>query len=380
MLEFVDGNTALLRAAIDAGCDFFAGYPITPATSILLEAVRELPPRGGVVVQGEDEIASIGMCLAAAMAGRKAMTASSGPGMSLFSETLGLAVMGEVPLVVVDVQRMGPATGGATTSADGDVQFARWCAPGGYPIPVLAPTDVRSAYVVTRHAFNLAERLRTPVILLSSKEVAMTRQTVDLDAERDGIPVATRTPFEGPGSYLPYHVARPQDVPAFSPIGGEHPVRFTTSIHDERGEITSDASRIAAKLTHLERKITEGTAGVVLADDDIQDGAETLVVAYGVAAAAARDAVDDIRAGGGRVSLLTLFTLWPFPDRRVRAAARGHARVVVPEHNFGQVAREVERAVHGAAVVPLQRVDGGMISPSAIVGTVGAARPRTVRT
>ena len=117
MLEFIDGNTALLRAALDAGCDFYAGYPITPATSILLEAMREIPARGGVAIQGEDEIASIGMCLAASMAGRRAMTATSGPGMSLFSETIGLAVMGEVPLVIVDVQRMGPATGGATTSA-----------------------------------------------------------------------------------------------------------------------------------------------------------------------------------------------------------------------------------------------------------------------
>jgi len=150
------------------------------------------------------------MCIAASMAGRKAMTATSGPGMSLMSESIGLAVMGEVPLVIVDVQRMGPATGGATTSADGDVQFARWCAPGGYPIPVVAPTDVRTAYVVARHAFNLAERLRTPVILLSSKEVAMTRQTVDLDAERARLPSRRADSSTGDGAYVPYRVARPR--------------------------------------------------------------------------------------------------------------------------------------------------------------------------
>ncbi len=125
MIEFIDGNTAVVRAALDAGCDFFAGYPITPSTSILHDLVRELPPRGGVVVQAEDEIASIGMCLAASVAGRRAMTATSGPGTSLMSETIGLAIMGEAPLVIVAVQRMGPATGGATTSADGDVQFVR---------------------------------------------------------------------------------------------------------------------------------------------------------------------------------------------------------------------------------------------------------------
>lgn len=378
MLEFVDGNTATVRAALDAGCDFFAGYPITPATSILTECLRELPPRGGVVVQGEDEIASIGMCLAASMAGRRAMTATSGPGMSLFSETIGLAVMGEVPLVVVDVQRMGPATGGATTSADGDVQFARWGTSGGYPLPVLAPYDVRTAYLVTRHAFALAERLRTPVVVLSSKDVGMTRQTVDLDAERAGAPSPSRRVFAGPAPFVPYRVERPGDVPAFSPIGGEHRVRFTTSLHDEHGEITGDPAKIAAKLTHLERKVTEDTEGVVLAEQDLTEDAETLVVAYGVAATGAREAVDDVRAHGGRASLLTLLTLWPFPDRMVREAARGARRVVVPEHNFGQVAREVQRCAPGREIVRVRRIDGGLVTPAAVAAAIGGAAQRTL--
>ncbi len=140
--EYVDGATAIVRGAIDAGCTFFAGYPITPASGILMAMMRELPKVGGVAMQGEDEIASMGMCLGAAMAGSKAMTATSGPGMSLYSENIGLAIMGEVPLVVVDVQRLGPATGGATTVAQGDVQFVRWGTAGGYPVIVLAPSSV----------------------------------------------------------------------------------------------------------------------------------------------------------------------------------------------------------------------------------------------
>jgi 2-oxoglutarate ferredoxin oxidoreductase subunit alpha len=370
MREFIDGNTAVVRAAVEAGCDFFAGYPITPATSILLEAIRELPPRDGVAVQGEDEIASIGMCIAASMAGRRAMTATSGPGMSLFSESLGLAVMGEVPLVVVDVQRMGPATGGATTGADGDVQFARWAAPGGCPWIVLAPTDVRTCFTLTRMAFSLAERYRTPVILLSSKEIALTRQTVDLD-EEPREPVASRPLHRDGGPYVPYRVERPEDVPDFSPVGGPHLVRFTTSMHDERGLLTGDAAKIVAKLTHLERKIPGDSDDVVHFDRDDGPGApDVLVLAYGVAACAAREAVEATRAEGRAVRLLVPYTLWPVPERAIREAAAGCRRVVVPEHNFGQYAREVERVLPGVEVAKVTRIDGGLLTPAAIAAEV----------
>src|SRR5665811_2175766 len=165
MIEFLEGNDAVVRAAIDAGCRFFAGYPITPATSILTGMMRALPEVGGVAVQGEDEIASIGMCIGAAMTGMKAMTATSGPGLSLYSENIGLAIIGETPLVIVDVQRQGPATGSATKGADGDIQFARWVTSGGLPIIALCPATVSEAYELTYRAFNLAEIYRTPVFV-----------------------------------------------------------------------------------------------------------------------------------------------------------------------------------------------------------------------
>ena len=162
MREFIDGNTAIVRGALAAGCDFFAGYPITPATPILLGMMRDLPRVGGVAVQGEDEIASFGFCIGAAMTGRRVLTATSGPGISLYSENIGLAIMGEVPLVIVDVQRMGPATGGATTAAQGDVQFIRWCTSGGYPIVVLSPATVADCYTLTMRAFDLLGALSLP--------------------------------------------------------------------------------------------------------------------------------------------------------------------------------------------------------------------------
>src|SRR5512142_1872178 len=153
MREFMDGAEAITRGALTAGCNFFAGYPITPAAPILLRMLRELPKVGGVGIQGEDEIASIGMCIGAAMTGARAMTATSGPGMSLYSEQIGLAVMGEVPLVIVDVQRLGPATGGATTVGQADVQFVRWGTSGGYPIIALSPSTVGECYALTVRAF-----------------------------------------------------------------------------------------------------------------------------------------------------------------------------------------------------------------------------------
>jgi len=182
MREFLTGNEAVVRGAIRAGCNFFAGYPITPASSILTEFVRAFGDGSGIAVQTEDEIAAIGQCIGAAMAGARALTASSGPGLSLYSENIGLAQMGEVPLVIVDCQRMGPATGGATATGEGDVLFARHVTAGGFPLPVLAATDAETAYRLTYEAFNIAERLRTPVIVLSSKDIALTRQTADLEA------------------------------------------------------------------------------------------------------------------------------------------------------------------------------------------------------
>ncbi|MEC8941706.1 MAG: pyruvate flavodoxin/ferredoxin oxidoreductase, partial [Verrucomicrobiota bacterium] len=179
--EFTDGSTAIVRAAIAAGCDFFAGYPITPASPILTMMMKEMPKIGGIAIQGEDEIASIGMCIGATMTGARAMTATSGPGISLCSENIGLAIMGEVPLVIVDVQRLGPGTGGATTVGQGDVQFLRWGTAGGYPVIVLAPSSVHECYGMTSRAFDLAERFRCPVFLLTDKELDLTANTVAAD-------------------------------------------------------------------------------------------------------------------------------------------------------------------------------------------------------
>src|SRR4030066_2226651 len=236
MRELINGAQAIARGAIHSGCTFFAGYPSTPATDILLYMIRELPKVGGIAIQAEDEIASMGFCIGAAMAGARVMTATSGPGSSLYSENIGLAIMGEVPMVIVDVQRMGPATGGATTVAQGDVQFLRWGTSGGYPVIVLSPTCVAECYSLTRKAFDLAERFRIPVFLATDKETALTLTTVDVETFEQ-IPVRERKQAAPGQEFVPYRVSAPDEVPPMSPIGGAHIVRFTTSTHDEPGQL-----------------------------------------------------------------------------------------------------------------------------------------------
>jgi 2-oxoglutarate ferredoxin oxidoreductase subunit alpha len=364
MRQITDGAGEIVRGALDAGCTFFAGYPITPASTILMAMMRELPRAGGVAVQGEDEIASIGMCLGAAMAGARAMTATSGPGISLYSENLGLAVMGEVPLVVVDVQRLGPATGGATTVAQGDVQFVRWGTAGGYPVIVLAPSTLGECYRLTRRAFELAERFRCPVFLLTDKELVLTANTVEVDAAGEppagpGPPAATAA---GDGA-RPYRYHPADGVPPLVPFGGAGTVRFTGSTHDERAFLTKDPATVEALNRHLVAKIEEHRDEIEEATLSLDPAASTLFVSYGVTAAAMREAAAALVAASRPVSTLTLGSLWPVPETALRAALAGHRRVVVAELNHGLYRREVERLAGAREVVGLERVDGELIPP-----------------
>ena len=367
MNEFLTGNQAIVRGALRAGCNFFAGYPITPASSICSDMIQALSERGAPGVQTEDEIAAIGQCIGAAMTGAKAMTASSGPGLSLYSENIGLAQMGEVPLVIVDCQRMGPATGGATTTGDGDIVFARHVTAGGFPLPVLAATDAGSAFRLTYEAFNIAERLRTPVIVLASKDISLTRQTVDFNAVKLS-PLVARQSAAADAPFVPYAIEEPVDVPAFAPIGGRQRVRFTGSIHDENGVLTIDRAKIARKLTHLREKITHQAESLEYVDVDLDLKAETLIVSYGAADGAVREAVAALRAAGTRVSHLTIYSLWPVPHRVLRRALTPRIRrVIVPELNIGLYGDVLRGFVGEAAIEPILCFDGRLIPPQRIV-------------
>jgi len=367
MRELISGSQAIVRGAIDSGCDFFAGYPITPATDILLYMIRELPKVGGVAIQAEDEIASMGFCIGAAMTGKRVLTATSGPGISLYSENIGLAIMGEVPMVIVDVQRSGPATGGATTVGQGDIQFLRWGTSGGYPVIVLSPTNALECYSLTCKAFDLAERFRIPVFLATDKETALTLMTVEVE-EYEHISVRTRSSAPRDSKYIPYGVNKPDGVPLFSPIGGEHITRFTTSTHDENGHLTKHLEKVRKLNERLAAKVEDHVDEISLIKSDIQANAPTLLISYGVTSRAVEEAVAIGRKNGRLVSSLIIYSLWPVPLKQIMAALRGVKKVIVPELNLGQYRLEVERLTpEGVEVVGINRVDGELISPEEIL-------------
>ncbi len=388
--EYVDGATAIARGAIDAGCTFFAGYPITPATPILLHMVRELPKVGGIALEAEDEIAAISMCIGATFSGARAMTATSGPGISLYSENIGLAIMTETPLVIVDVQRMGPATGGATTGAQGDIQFVRWGTAGGYPLIVLSPSSVAEAYTLTLRAFDLAERFRTPVILATDKELVVSMSTVDLNAYQR-LPVRERhlAPPPTPGyrdprwrpeeTFLPWEFDPIDAVPPMAHYGGPHILRVTGSSHDEHGFLTKDPQKVDRLNKHLWHKIMdhreETEFGVYHQDPD----AEVLIIAYGTPARAMREAALQARDRGIPVSTLTLHTLWPIPEGLITRALHRVRRIIIPELNPGLYRREIERVAYKHAalagtsapeIVGIAKINGEQISPEDILEAI----------
>ena len=367
MRELINGAQAIVRGAIHSGCNFFAGYPITPATDILLYMIQELPKVGGVAIQAEDEIASMGFCIGAAMTGKRVMTATSGPGISLYSENIGLAIMGEVPMVIVDVQRMGPATGGATTVAQGDIQFLRWGTSGGYPVIVLSPTNVTECYRLTSKAFDLAERFRVPVFLATDKETVLTLATVDVE-EFEPIAIRERVHAAADNEFIPYRVTAPDEVPLFSPYGGAHLLRFTTSTHDEHGQLTKSPEKMRKLNERLSAKVEAHQDEIALVKADLQLGADTLVISYGVTTRAVEEAVRTARESGRLISSLTIYSLWPVPEKEIKAALAGIRRVIVPELNLGQYRLVVERlATDGVEVMSVNRVDGELISPQEIL-------------
>ena len=375
MIEYMEGNDAVVRGAVKAGCRFFAGYPITPASSILHGMVRELPKVGGIALQAEDEIASIGFTIGASMAGLKSMTATSGPGISLFSENIGLAIMGETPLVIVDVQRQGPATGSATKGADGDIQFIRWGTSGGIPVVALAPTTVEECFLFTIHAFNISEKLRMPVFLMSNKELGQFRERVELDKVNMPSMVERKRAPGNAVDYIPYAFDNPGKIPAISDIGGRYIVRYTTSMHDKRGYITKDPEEIGEMMEHLARKITDREDELTFVHRDLETGADSIIISYGVTARSAREAVVILRKRGIKISHLIIHSLWPVPTKCIREATEGHRRVIVPEMNLGQYVLEIERIVKGVDnridVIPVNKMDTTLLSPGEIISKGG---------
>jgi 2-oxoglutarate/2-oxoacid ferredoxin oxidoreductase subunit alpha len=365
--RLLQGNEAVVEGALAAGCRFFAGYPITPATEISEAMSWRLPAVGGTFIQMEDEIASLGAVVGASLAGVKAMTATSGPGFSLMQENLGFAVMAEVPCVIVNVMRGGPSTGLPTHVSQGDVQQARWGTHGDHPIIVLAPATTRDCFELTVKAFNFSERYRTPVILLADEVVAHTREKMVLPAPAD-VPVVDRVrPDMPPDWYIPYEDTA-SGVPPMGIFGDGYRYHVTGLMHDVRGFPTERPDEIAPLVNRLFRKINQHFDDIMLVAEDQTQDAEVLVIAYGSVARSARRAVLEARDRGIKAGLLKLLTLWPFPRPRVEPLLKQVRAVLVPELNMGQMSREVKRVNQGVTrVETLNRIDGNLITPGEMV-------------
>jgi 2-oxoglutarate ferredoxin oxidoreductase subunit alpha len=366
---FWSGNEAMVRGALDAGCRFFAGYPITPSSEIVEEMSRLLPQVDGIFIQMEDEIASMGAVAGASLAGVKSMTATSGPGFSLMQENIGFACMAEIPCVIVNVMRQGPSTGMPTRPSQGDVLQARWGTHGDHPIIVLAVSSAEESYEVTVTAFNLSEKLRTPVILLSDESVAHTREKVWLPWEPPEI-INRRAPTVPPDWFIPYKNDSSM-VPEMASFGQGYRYHVTGLVHDERGFPTERPDEVQAFFARLFGKLERYRQDLALWRSYYLEDAEIALIAYGSPARAARHAAQVLRKMGKAAGVLQLITLFPFPDQVVKEMTEGKKLVVVPEMNRGQIKGEVERRMRGSArLLGVNRVDGALITPRQIVEAV----------
>jgi len=369
--KFAQGDVACVYGAILGGCDFFAGYPITPATEVAETMAVLLPRLGGAVMQMEDEIASLSAVIGAAWAGGRALTATSGPGFSLMQEGIGYACMTETPCVIINVQRSGPSTGQPTEPAQGDMMQARWGTHGDHEIIALAPASVQECLDLTQLAFNLAEEYRNPVLVMTDGEVGHMREKIVLPAEEDIELVERSRPSAEPGAHIPFRSVDGA-APEMAAFGTGYHTYVTGLTHNEKGlPATDDADEHARLVGRLVGKIRDDEDRLTRVEIDNEEGAEVGIVSYGISARSAAGAVRMARAEGRKISHLRLISVFPFPERAVQDFAGGLGRIIVPEMNLGQICHVVREALEGgSAVERVSRIGGEIIPPEEIVRAI----------
>jgi len=369
-IHFINGDEACCEGALAAGCRFFAGYPITPATEVAESMSRRLPEIGGIYIQMEDEIASMAAILGASWGGVKSMTSTSGPGFSLMMENIGLGICTETPCVVCNVQRAGPSTGLPTLVAQGDMMQARWGSHGHYEIIALSPSSPQEMFDFTIRAFNLSEYYRLPVILLADETIGHMTERVVVPPEEEIEIVNRRKPAVSREEYLPYE-ADPDGIAPMANCGDGYRIHVTGLTHDERGypAMTVDTQdRLVRRLVNKTAPLADGAA---LCETDQLDGADVVVVSYGITSRVAQRALELARERGLKAGKFRLITAWPFPEGRIADLAGRVKAFVVPELNLGQMVREVERAARGRArVLPVSHAGGGVHRPERILEAI----------
>ncbi|MGV9102843.1 MAG: 2-oxoacid:acceptor oxidoreductase subunit alpha [Candidatus Thorarchaeota archaeon] len=366
---FTMGDIACAEGALHAGCRYFGGYPITPATEIAERMSQRMPEVGGSYVQYEDEIASITSVIGASWTGTKSMTATSGPGVSLMLEAVGLAVMTETPLVLVNIMRGAPSTGQPTRGQQGDVMQAKWGSHGDYQIIALTPASVQEMFDETVKAFNLAEKYRVPVFVLADETVGHMRERLIIPDQDDIEIVDRKQPTVDPSEYLPF---KPDDdqIPPMALFGSEYQFYATGLTHDERGYPT-DADDVQMRLINrLNSKILDHMDDIVEVEKFMLDDAEIALVAYGTPSRSGRKAIREVREEGIKAGMLRLKTVWPFPEQIVANMASEVEHVIVAEQNMGQIYHMVKGAASPTPIHLMQKPTGMPQLPTEIIAKI----------
>lgn len=366
-VKLMQGNEACVEGALAAGMKFYAGYPITPSTEIAELSAENLPKVGGKFIQMEDEIAGIAAAIGGSIAGLKSMTATSGPGFSLKQENIGYAALAEIPLVIVNVMRGGPSTGLPTSTAQGDVMQAMWGTHGDHPVIALCPSSVKETFDLTIRAFNLAEKYRTPVILLTDEVVAHMREKIEIP-EASEIEIYDRLLPVANETYVPFGVREGDLVPRMAAFGDGERYHITGLFHDESGFPSNSSVNAHKQLVRLMDKIDNNLDDLLSYEEYMTEDADQLILAYGSTGRTCKAAVNALRAKGIKVGLFRPISIWPYPVERTFELCKQVKNVLVCEMNFGQLVLEVERVSKGQAeVFHFGRANGDVLTPDEIV-------------
>jgi 2-oxoglutarate/2-oxoacid ferredoxin oxidoreductase subunit alpha len=365
----MQGNQACAEGAIAAGARFFGGYPITPSTEIAELMAKRLPQVGGKFIQMEDEISGIGVIIGASLAGKKVLTATSGPGFSLKQELIGYASIAEVPIVIANVQRVGPSTGQPTSPSQADVMQARWGTHGDHPIIALTPSSVPETFTLTIRAYELSEKYRVPVIMLMDEIVGHMREKIELPDNYDSIQQPMRKqPTEKPSKDFKAYHADSDKICPMPPFGTGYRYHVTGLIHDESGFPNGAPAATVAQMDRLNEKLSDNLDDIVTYEEYRLEDAEYAVVAFGGTARTAYAAVDEARAKGIKIGLFRPITIWPFAQKQIEQLATRVKKILVAELNCGQYVGEVQKAVNGKIpVVSYTKYNNEAITPAELL-------------
>ncbi|MFX1499568.1 MAG: transketolase C-terminal domain-containing protein [Promethearchaeota archaeon] len=354
------GNVAMAEGALSAGLKFFGGYPITPSTEVIEHLAKRLPEVGGVCMQMEDELASINSVIGASLVGAKAMTATSGPGLSLMVETISMAANLEVPFVFCDVQRAGPGSAGPVTEPHhNDIGLIRFSGHGEFQVIALAPMSCQELFDLTITAFNFAEIYRCPVFILSDAYLGHLHEIVNIPPKEEILNKVIKR--ELPDDFIKKFsykddISGEYIIPKPPIMGTDYcPGIFLHMSHNYEG---LPSPKLTQFMEVLVEKINSNKDKICITEKYKLEDAELLVIGYGLPVRACYHAVDLARNEGIKVGILRLVTIWPFPDEIVKEATADKKAIIVPEMNYtGVIAEQVERVSKlGMSIIKIPRV------------------------